>query len=123
MEPIKIQVEITISEEAKTFLTGLVTSLVSAPVARKPAKKTEHKGEEVEVKEEPAPEENAPKTPEIEAPKKEFTREDARVAINEARERGFDNDTIKGCLPKGKVKVTELTPEELAEFIKKVKEL
>ena len=123
MEPIKIQVEVGISEEAKNFLTGLVEMLAEALKGQKPVKKATSKEKPAEVKEEPAPVDNEPVAPENEEDAPVYTREDARLAVNEARERGIDQARIKACLPNGKQKVTDLTQDELKEFIKKVKEL
>lgn len=123
MEPIKIEIEIALSETTKSFLAGLVASLLNAPKAHRATKKAEIKDEPPVNEEEPVQEENEPETAEIKEPAKTLTVEDARLAINKARERGIENDAIRACLPNGKRKVTDLTPEEIAEFIKKVEEL
>lgn len=118
---IKVTLEIGISEDAKNFIAGLLQAKPAKVTAKKaPVKETpaeEHK-EAIEAKEEPKEE-----TP-AQEPGATATAVQAREAINAARTRGVETDTIKSLLPKyGVEKVSDLTPEDTAKFIKEVEAL
>ncbi len=123
MEPIKIEVTIGLSEEAKEFLAALAAQLAGALIPKKPVKKAPVEEKPAKVEEEPAQVQNEPVKAENVTQEDEPTREDARLAVNKARDRGIDNARIKACIPNGKMKLTDLTPDEIRQFIKSVEEL